>query len=185
MSDKVPPLAIPAAQQHFEEELSPKSEEFRENTGMLLAFTMNHSSSIANCPLPSVIKESKNPLLSTQNVLALKYENEQLKEQLHNKDKEIRRLKVLMREKDSEINDLRESLEAAWEECESLRSSSCSVSATEGGPVSSREVYSRAPPKRIWRDPVPELTSELDQLKFKLKNLIVLQKKDIVDNMYF
>ncbi|CAG9314916.1 unnamed protein product [Blepharisma stoltei] len=152
----------------------------------------------ANFPLTSNFsKDIKNPLLSTENAFlqlikhqsaeidSLHAENNELKSKLSEAEaelKSLRRIKVLMREQERKISNLQTSLDLATEECNDLKMQLSQAHEeqiewensweNEANLIDLAEFYSDWPPRRIWKDPAPEINEKLENLKSKIKRIV-------------
>ena len=179
-SSKVPCLRFPITP-ITQEDVSPRSEEFRESPSMAFSIfpAPRLPSQLANLPNRTISsQEQKNPLfpkhidyemqvrIQEQELIALTNIQQKLNEKLRvvlNEFSTVKDVPDLMKEKDKRIKSLEAELELAQGKTKELENEEKNVSA--------KEVYSVRKPVRMWK--VQEEVKELQEMRKKIIELML------------
>lgn len=166
------------------DDLSPRSEEFREQQSgnYCIWIAPNPQAHVANTPYETVsAKSTKNPLLLNKNTYVelmktqekdlqgLYLANEMLETKLQECEKEMSLMKnfnSLIKEKEKTIKTLETTLELAEEEMKMLKNAQETPKIPEKTTVSSYEYFNITRPKRVWT--CSEQISQLNNIKDKV-----------------
>lgn len=186
MKPQIPLLKFP--QFSTSDDLSPRSEEFREATETYkFPFLFQSYETTARFPNISYFTQaSKSSKLSTsseintihsqsQEITILRNSNKSLEKQLEDIENDLRkfrRLRILLREKDRKIKELELSLEILTDEIRTIQEvPTLQIIHEKSRPVSTLEFYAKNPCRRVWTHPAPEFVENLNKLKEKIKTV--------------
>lgn len=180
-SPRIPPLKTSKARPSIDD-ISPRSEEFREEPSSRFPILISTAVNIANIPNPTVpCQEAKNPLLikqidysrlmktQEQELIALNSIHTKLESKMLICESELNNLREvpnLIKEKDKIMRSLEISLELAKEEFEMLNRGKQRKVEKKKTTIFASEYYMKNRPKRVWE--CSESVKKLDEFKFEL-----------------
>lgn len=182
MNQNIPLLLLPSTSNC--EELSPRSEDFREGIETRqqpFYFPTSDTISMIPCTFTQASKQQVSEVSTAmrfvqkqfKEIELLKNTNQSLKKKLDLLEDELRglrRLRTMMREKDRKIKELENLLEIVTDEIKTLQIVNAREEIFEKiRPVRSSEFYALHPPRRVWVNPGNEIIGKLNKLRVALK----------------